>query len=68
LFPDRLPLTLAEADKRRAEITDYVRTQMEPEEMVDLWNVVFPADWNVWYNELEERVVYNLEQPWYTEN
>ncbi len=65
LFPDRPRLGPDDAGKRRAEITDYVRTKMEPEELVDLWNVVFPADRNVYYDEVEGLLRYNQEEPRY---
>jgi hypothetical protein len=65
LFPDRPRLQPADAGKRRPEITDYVCKKMEPEEMVDLWNVVFPADRNVYYNEVDGLLCYNQEAPWY---
>lgn len=32
-------------------LAQHVRSELEPEEIVDLWNVVFPEDRHVWYNE-----------------
>ena len=37
------------------------------EEIVDLWNVVFPATRNVWYDEEDEKIHYNEEVPGYAE-
>ena len=34
---------------------------MQEEEIVDLWNVVFPEDWHVWYNEEDRTFRYNEE-------
>ncbi len=47
LFPDKPGLCPADAASRRDEVAKYVRTKMEPEELVDLWNVVFPTHRNV---------------------
>ena len=65
LFPDAPRLWASDAEKRRGEVTEYVRTKMEPEEMVDLWNVVFPADRNVYYDDADGLLCYNQEEPWY---
>ena len=37
------------------------------EEIVDLWNVLFPADRNVWYDEQEDKIHYNEELVGYAE-
>ena len=65
LFPDRPRLRPADAGTRRPEISGHVRTKMEPEEMVDLWNVVFPGHRNVYYDDAEGLLCYNQEEPWY---
>jgi hypothetical protein len=65
LFPDRARLRPGDAEKRRAEISEYVRTKMEPEEMVDLWNVVFPTHRNVYYDDAEGLLCYNQGESWY---
>ena len=65
LFPERDRPHGRASDALLGEITSYVRTKIEPEEIVDLWNVVFPADRNVYYDEEEGVVVYNQEEPWY---
>jgi len=65
LFPDGPRLRPEDAEKRRAEVTEYVRTKMEPEELVDLWNVVFPTDRNVYYDDADGLLCYNQEEPWY---
>jgi hypothetical protein len=56
LFPaNGLPAAGAHAQA----LAHHIRTRLEPEELVDLWNVVFPADRNVYYDEEEEALRYN---------
>ena len=45
------------------EVASYIRTKIEPDEIVDLWNVTFPKSWNVYYDDEDELIVYSLEQP-----
>lgn len=42
-----------------------IRDGLEPEALVDLWNVVFPADRNVWYNEETKAFYFNEEAAGY---
>jgi len=44
-----------------ADLAQHVRNGLEAEELVDLWNVVFPADRNVWYDEQDEKIHFNEE-------
>lgn len=39
----------------------HIRDGLAAEELVDLWNVVFPEDRNVWYDEEDEKIHYNEE-------
>ena len=39
----------------------HIRDGLAAEEIVDLWNVVFPDDCNVWYNEETKAIHYNEE-------
>ncbi len=41
------------------ELVGHVRHGLAPEEIVDLWHVVFPGDRNVWYDEEEKTIRYN---------
>jgi len=54
LFPDE-PATEDEAyddvTHLVEQISDHIRKGLEPEEIVDLWNVVFPQDRGVYFNE-----------------
>jgi hypothetical protein len=66
LFPEKVLPQSSEANLP-VEITSYIRAKIEPEEIVDLWHVVFPADRNVCYDEEEGVVRYDLQEPWYAE-
>ncbi len=63
LFPERSSPTSPPA----SEIARQIRGGLEAEEIVDLWNVVFPEDRNVWYDEEEKSVCYNEGQIRYAE-
>ncbi|HQZ68145.1 MAG TPA: hypothetical protein PLY87_23805 [Planctomycetaceae bacterium] len=45
----------------RKKVMDRIENGLEAEEVVDLWNVVFPSDRNVWYDEENECVRFNEE-------
>jgi hypothetical protein len=55
LFPEKSVAAAPSA----ADLAQHVRSGLEAEELVDLWNVVFPADRNVWYDEEKEKIHYN---------
>jgi hypothetical protein len=57
IFPQEAPPTAPVA----SDIAEHIRSGIEPEVIVDLWNVVFPKDRNVWYNEAEGLIHYNEE-------
>lgn len=57
LFPERASATPSVA----SEIATYIRSGLEAEEIVDLWNVVFPEDRNVWYDEEAKSFHFNEE-------
>ena len=63
LFPEKPTPTELSA----AALAQHVRTGLEAEEIVDLWNVVFPADRNVWYDEEDEKFHYNEKRLGYAE-
>jgi len=48
---DLLPETRAEPARLATELAATVRRGVAPELLVDLWNVVFPEDHDVWFNE-----------------
>ncbi len=49
------------------EIARSVREGLEAEEIVDLWNVVFPEDRQVWYDEEADSICYNEEMVGYVD-
>ncbi len=63
LFPGRpAPTSLVASD-----LAEHVRTGLVPEEIVDLWNVIFPDDRHVWYDEEAEVIRYNEEMVGYAD-
>ncbi len=61
LYPEK-PLP---ASPVASDIAKHVRSGLEAEEIVDLWNVVFPEDRNVWYDEEAKTIRYNEEMVGY---
>ena len=57
LFPDRASTTPPPA----SDLARHIRGGLEAEEIVDLWNVVFPGDRNVRYDEDANAIRYNEE-------
>ena len=49
------------------EMAQLVRHGLEAEELVDLWNVVFPKDHHVWHNEETQEIHYNEEMADYAD-
>ena len=49
------------------EIAAHIRERIEPEEIVDLWNVVFPTDRDVYYDEEDDTLRYNERRLKYAE-
>jgi hypothetical protein len=62
LFPDE-PFTEEEAHEDCIplveRIVDHLNGGLEPEEIVEVWSLIFPRHRNVWYDEEEERFHYN---------
>jgi hypothetical protein len=63
LFPEGL----ASNSPSAADLARHVREGLQPEEVVDLWNVVFPEDRNVWFNEADDNLYFNEEMVGYAE-
>ena len=57
LFPERA----SAAPPVASEIANHIRSGLAAEEIVDLWNVVFPEDRNVWYDEEAKSIHFNEE-------
>lgn len=43
------------------ELAEHIRHGLGPDEVPDLWRVVFPGSRNVWYNEETNEIHYNEE-------
>lgn len=63
LFPELPPVAAPSA----ADLAQHVRGGLEAEELVDLWNVVFPLDRTVWYDEEDEKIHYTERALGYAE-
>lgn len=63
LFPEKP----AAAAPTAGDLARHIRNGLAAEELVDLWNVVFPEDRNVWYDEEDDRIHYNEEVVGYAE-
>lgn len=57
LFPETSPAEIPSA----SGLARHVRGGLEAEEIVDLWNVVFPQHRNVWYDEEQNEIHYDEE-------
>ncbi len=45
----------------RRKVLDYLGRGVEVEEILDLWNVVFPDAWNVYYDDETDEIHYRDE-------
>jgi hypothetical protein len=52
-------VTGTKAQQLAKDLAAHIRAGIEPEEVVDLWNVVFPADRNVCYDEEDDVLRHN---------
>jgi hypothetical protein len=61
LFPEKSARAVSCTDERvlATRLGEHVRSGLEPEEVIDLWNVVFPTDRHVHYDEEGGLVRYN---------
>jgi hypothetical protein len=50
-----------------SDLASHIRAGFDPEEIVDLWRVMFPADRNIYYDEEEEVVRYNDSEARYAD-
>jgi hypothetical protein len=67
LFPEKSAPEVSGAEERAlaAKLAEHVQSNLEPEEVIDLWNVVFPTDRHVHYDEEKDLVQYNDGEPWF---
>lgn len=57
IYPDASP----SAPPVAATLAQLIRSRLAAEEIVDLWNVMFPEDHDVYYNEETRAIHYNEE-------
>lgn len=57
LFPE----AKVSSTPKASDIVRLIREGLAAEEIVDLWNVIFPADRNVWFDEGDESIHFNEE-------
>jgi len=69
LFPDRQSpdATGPARSPLVRRIVDHIRQGIETEEIVDLWNVIYPEDRNVWFDEEDRVLRYNEPELRYAE-
>jgi hypothetical protein len=64
LFPDD-PMTEAEiyddVTPATESIVSYINSDLAVEDLLDLWNLIYPKHRNIWYDELAEKFHYNGE-------
>jgi hypothetical protein len=60
LFPEKCSPSSPDAN----DMARHIRNGLEAEEIVDLWNVVFPEDRNVWYDDESKAIHFNEEMSW----
>lgn len=65
LYPEKSPPNVAGPNAE--SLAKHIRGGIEPEEIVDLWNVVFPTDRGVWYNEQDGTLRYEERRLKYAE-
>lgn len=67
LFPEKSAPEVSGAEERTLanQLAEHVRSHLEPEEVIDLWNVVFPTDRQVHYDEEGDLIRYHEGEPWY---
>jgi hypothetical protein len=61
IYLELFPKEPAPTNPVASDLAKHVRSELEPEEIVDLWNVVFPDDYHVWYNEETNEIHFNEE-------
>ena len=59
IYSELFPARSSQHPLAVGDITRHLREGLEAEEIVDLWNVVFPRDRNVWYGEEARAIRFN---------
>ena len=61
LQPHSVECESKDADEVRKKVMNRLAEGLESEEIIDLWNVVFPRDRNVWFDDEQACVRFNEE-------
>ena len=61
VYAELFPETPSSPPPSAKDVAQHIRNSLEAEEIVDVWNVVFPSHRNVWYDEEENQIHYNEE-------
>jgi len=67
IYLEIFPETTVPSPLLAGDVARIIRAGLEPEELVDLWNVVFPDHHHVWYNEETDLIYYNEEAAEYSD-
>lgn len=67
IYAELFPEMPSAAPPAASDIAEHIRSGLAAEEIVDLWNVVFPQDRNVWYDEEAKEIRYNEEMIGYSD-
>src|SRR5579864_3187839 len=67
IYAEIFPEKTAAVSPSAAYLAQHIRRSLEAEVIVALWNVVFPADRNVWYDEEKDKIHSNEEAVGYAE-
>ncbi len=67
IYDELFPEVPSSTPPNARDIAERIRSGLEAEEIVDLWNVVFPEDRNVWYEEESSTIRYNEEMAGYAD-
>lgn len=61
VYAELFPEQSSPSSPAASDIARHIRSGLEAEEVVDLWNVLFPEDHDVYYNEETKTIHYNEE-------
>lgn len=67
IYSELFPEEVAPPQPSATDLAKYIRGGLAAEEIVDLWNVVFPSDRNIWYDEQEDEIHFNEEVAGYSD-
>lgn len=59
IYTELFPTEKAPECPNATDLASHVRHGLSPDEVVDLWHVIFSGDRNVWFNEETNEIFYN---------